>query len=213
MHERHDGHRPMDIAFICTGNICRSPMGEGMLRARLAEVAPHLVVGSAGLLFDGRPAEPEAVKVMAKRGVDIESHQAQRISAGLLGEAALILGMERHHVREVAVLDPALWPRTYTLPEFSALAAEAGPRSPHQSLREWVELVGAMRSAADYAYDDPASEIADPYGGSARAYRVAASTIERHLDALVALAWPTPELGGDVAAATPGGSHADRHRR
>jgi protein-tyrosine phosphatase len=203
----------MDIAFICTGNICRSPMGEGMLRARLAELAPHVVVGSAGLLFDGRPAEPQAVKVMAKRGIDISTHEAQQISLELLAEASLILGMERRHVREVAVLDPALWPRTYTLPEFTTLAHDVGRRPEGQPLRAWVEQVGALRSSADYPHDDPASEIADPYGESARAYRVAASTIAKHLDQLVALAWPTPELGGDIAAATPGGTHADRHRR
>jgi protein-tyrosine phosphatase len=203
----------MDVAFICTGNICRSPMGEGLLRAQLAERAPTVVVGSAGLLFDGRPAEPEVIKVMAKRGVDLSSHQARRISAALLCDASLILGMERRHVREVTVLDPSLWRRTYTLPEFAALAGEAGPRRPGESLRDWVEAVGAERSSVKYARDAPASEIDDPYGGSARAYRLTASAIAKHLDHVVALAWPTPELGGDVAAATPGGSHADRHRR
>ncbi|MEZ5138317.1 MAG: hypothetical protein R2711_06000 [Acidimicrobiales bacterium] len=44
--------------FVCTGNICRSPMAAALLRARLRDVAPEVEVASAGLLFDDRPAEP-----------------------------------------------------------------------------------------------------------------------------------------------------------
>jgi protein-tyrosine-phosphatase len=188
-------------------------MAEGLLRARLAEIAPSVQVGSAGLLFDDRPADPDTVKAMAKRGIDLSGHRAQRISAELLAGAALILGMERRHVREVAVLDRDLWRRSFTLPEFVVLAREAGPRPGDESLRDWVERCGAGRTAADYARDDPASEVDDPFGESGRAHRRAAARIADHIDELVALAWPTPEPGGDPAPASPGGTHADRHRR
>jgi protein-tyrosine phosphatase len=187
-------------------------MAEGLLRARLAEVAPSVQVGSAGLLFDGRPAEHDTLKVMRKRGVDLSEHRAQRISAELLHDTSLILGMERRHVREVAVLDVDLWLRSFTLPEFVDLAEVVGPRRPGESLRTWVEHIGGLRDASDYTREHRDSEISDPYGRSARAYREAATIIAARIDDLVALAWATTEPGDD-ASTPPGGTHADRHRR
>lgn len=189
-------------------------MAEAMLRARLETVAPEIVVGSAGLLFDGRPAEANAIKVMRKQGLDLSEHAAQKISVDLLGGASLILGMQRSHVREVATLDPALFNRSFTLPEFVNAARIVGARQPGEDLRSWVEHIGSLRNPADYSFADRASEIADPMGGSVRAFRTCAEAIDTRLEALVALAWPAPTPGDPaVAPATSGGIHADRDRR
>ena len=189
-------------------------MAEAMLRARLAEIAPDTLVGSAGLLFDGRPAEPTAVSVMAQRGLDLSGHAAQRISAPLLDSTSLILGMERRHVREVGALGPDLFARSFTLLEVVSLGRVVGPRPPGQDLRSWATLVGSSRSAADYVYPDPSAEIDDPMGGSAREFRDCADLIDSQLEALVGLAWPTPQPRDPLVAPAPsGGIHADRDRR
>lgn len=191
-------------------------MAEVILRARLAERAPEVVVGSAGLLFEGREAEPQARRVLAKRGLDLDEHRSRTISAELLAPTSLIIGMERDHVRKVALLDPSFFARSFTLPELVRAASIVGAREPEVSLRDWAERMGSMRDPGDYAYADPASEIADPFGRSGRAFRASADLIANEIDALVELAWPattTPPSGGAAAPATTGGSHADRDRR
>lgn len=191
-------------------------MAEAMLRARLADVDPSLEVGSAGLLFDGRPAERHAVKVMAQRGLDIRDHRSQIISVELLAPTSLILGMQRTHVREVAALDPALFARSFTLPELVHAGRLVGPPVRGETLRGWAERIGSLRSPADYELPDPGAEIADPMGQSVRAFRACAERIDDRLAELVELAWPAHDAtpGDDrVAPATSGGPHADRDRR
>jgi protein-tyrosine-phosphatase len=187
-------------------------MAEAILRARLAERAPHLVVGSAGLLFDGRPADPKAHKAVDRMGLSLADHRARTISVELLEPTSLILGMERRHVREVVALAPHLFDRSFTLPELVTLGRVVGPRAASVDLRTWAEGIGSRRKPADYAYDDRLAEVADPYGGSSRAFRECAAILEARLAELVDLAWPTPP-GDDVAPVALGGTHADRDRR
>lgn len=188
-------------------------MAEVLLRARLADVDPGLVVGSAGLLFDGRPAEDYAVRAMAKRGLDLRRHRSQVISADLLAGTSVVVGMERKHVREVSTLDPDLFARSFTLPELVHAARIVGARRPGQDLRAWAEGIGTLRSPADYAYPDPGSEILDPMGRPYRAFKACAERIDGYLADLVALAWPPSTPSDSDVAPVPGGTHADRHRR
>lgn len=188
-------------------------MAEALLRARLAEVDPALEVGSAGLLFDGREAEPKAIKTVARWGLDLRSHRARTISADLLSDVDLILGMERHHVRKVVELDPTLFARSFTLPELVVAAKLVGPRRPGEALRAWAERIGSLRNPDDYRHPDPMSEVRDPYGSSSRTYRACAELIDERLAELVELGWPQHPSGDVVAPVATGGTHADRDRR
>lgn len=88
------------ILFVCTGNICRSPMAAGLLRDRLAEEgldSRHRVASAGVWALDGRPAAENAVTVMRERGIDISDHVAQTIRAEHVAEADLILVMSREH--------------------------------------------------------------------------------------------------------------------
>ncbi|MCB1037992.1 MAG: hypothetical protein KDA94_00440 [Acidimicrobiales bacterium] len=206
--------RRIDVVFVCTGNICRSPMAAALLRARLETIAPQVEVGSAGILFDGRRAEPNAVKAMRHLDLDIGDHRAQTVTLDLLEPASLILGMERAQVRFWLGLSEDLFHRSFTLPEFVRSAAVFGPRPEGEPLRSWVERIGATRPRVAYEHDDPLTTVADPMGGSRRRFRECADELAGLIDELVDLAWPHPEPGGDLAApATTGGIHADRHRR
>jgi protein-tyrosine phosphatase len=204
----------IDVAFICTGNICRSPMAEELLRARLSEAAPEVVVGSAGLLFDGRPAERHAVKALARLGLDLSGHRSQIVSAELLADTSVVIGMERQHLIELDKLDPELFARSFTLPELVRSVDVMGPRPEGVDLRSWVERSGSMRTLEDYLHRDPSSEIADPMGSSGRVFRSCADQIDQLLATFVDLAWPVSHPSDPaVAPATTGGIHADRDRR
>ncbi|MGN6693116.1 MAG: hypothetical protein ACTHN0_02985 [Aquihabitans sp.] len=198
---------------MCTGNICRSPMAEALLRARLATVAPDVVIGSAGVLFEGHPAERNAVRALARHDIDLSGHRSRVVSLDLVEDAAVIIGMERRHVVAVADLDADLFARTFTLPELVRSVDLVGPRPEGTDLRSWVERAGSLRTLAQYGLADRSDEIADPMGGSARTFRACADAIDGLLATFVSLAWPTPEPRDPVVAPTTGGIHADRDRR
>lgn len=84
------------ILFVCTGNTCRSPMAEALARSLLEDRS--LEFASAGLSAEeGAPASEPARAVMARRGLDLESHRARRVGDAILAEAALVLAMEAKH--------------------------------------------------------------------------------------------------------------------
>jgi protein-tyrosine phosphatase len=86
----------MDILMVCTGNICRSPMAEGLLRHMLPDHLRNRVgVASAGThALVGNPAEAHARAVMADREVDIQNHRARQVDPPMIENAALVLVME-----------------------------------------------------------------------------------------------------------------------
>ena len=65
---------------MCTGNICRSPMGEVLLRQRLEDRGIDAHVSSFGLVLDGDPAHAHAREVMAEAGLDLSSHRARIVN-------------------------------------------------------------------------------------------------------------------------------------
>jgi protein-tyrosine phosphatase len=86
------------ILVLCVGNICRSPMAEGLLRQGL----PNHTVSSAGLgALVGNPADPTAIQLMQERGVDITAHRARQVNGQLMAEADLVLVMELAHQRHL----------------------------------------------------------------------------------------------------------------
>ena len=126
------------ILVVCTGNICRSPISEGLLRdaleRRFGAAAPDVSsAGTSGL--EGSGAMPESVRAAAELGVDISGHVARRLTATMAEEADLLLCMASEH-RAVIAPAPDLDDRAFTLKELVRLletlpppAAEAGAGS------------------------------------------------------------------------------------
>lgn len=143
------------ILFVCTGNTCRSPMAEAMMRQKVAkrigcsvdEVEDRgLLIASAGIaaMTGGRPS-PAALDVMKERGLDLSSHESQPLTDRLVQYADLILTMTRGH--HDAIL--AQWP--------------------HASGRTKVVCHDQM-------------DVSDPIGGPTEMYRRCADQIEQQLD-------------------------------
>lgn len=87
------------IVYVCTGNTCRSPMAEGILKKNLAESRRRDVhVLSAGIgTLDGYPATPTAVSTAAKHGIDISEHHSRRLTAKLFQEVDLVFALADNH--------------------------------------------------------------------------------------------------------------------
>jgi protein-tyrosine-phosphatase len=87
-----------NVLFVCTGNICRSPLAASLLERALKEHGLEVAVTSAGTgAWDGAPASEGAYLVGLERGLDLSGHRARLLSREVVEQADLILTMARHH--------------------------------------------------------------------------------------------------------------------
>lgn len=108
------------ILFVCTGNVCRSPMAEYLLRDQAPDGAAW-AIGSAGVATeDGMPASGNAVAAMRELRIDIGGHRSRRLSAELVDEAYIILAMTRTHKEAIIGTFPVAADKVYLLRYFGA---------------------------------------------------------------------------------------------
>jgi protein-tyrosine phosphatase len=98
----------LKILFVCSGNICRSPMAEAILRRRAREGArDRIEAASAGTLqIEGEPADAIAAAVAGASGYDLSAHRSRGLTRAMLLDAALVAVMEREHLEEARLLAP-----------------------------------------------------------------------------------------------------------
>ena len=106
------------VLFICTANVCRSPMAMGLLRARTSSEPDQWVIESAGTWTEGgESAAQRTLQVLKKRGVDLEDFQSQILTEDILSSFNLILTMEKGHKEAIRVEFPGLANRVFMLSE------------------------------------------------------------------------------------------------
>ncbi|QLN79793.1 protein tyrosine phosphatase [Klebsiella grimontii] len=91
------------ILVVCTGNICRSPIGERYLR----KVLPNKKIDSAGTgaLID-HPADESAIKIAGKYGISLEGHRGRQFTSSMGRQYDLILVMEKSHIEQIGRIAP-----------------------------------------------------------------------------------------------------------
>jgi protein-tyrosine phosphatase len=188
------------ILVVCTGNICRSPFAERLLRARLDErfgpSAATIEVSSAGTwgLVD-EPMQPESAETLIRYGGDPEGFQAQALTPELIEAADLVLGLTREHRSKVVMMSPRATGRTVTLLEYARLLSGielADLPAEGDLARRFAAITELAFSRRGYV--PPANsaddDVPDPYGGKMAGYDLAAELIDAAIDVPLALLAP-----------------------
>ncbi len=152
------------MLVVCTGNICRSPAAELLLRAGLGDADVH--VASAGLAArTGEPVAPPMARLLAARGVDTRGFRARQLQPAEDRSAGLVLTMTAEQRSAVVTRAPASVRRVFTLREFAELAHLVadlpGRSSPAGRLAALVAAAPRARALRDGVRED---DVEDPYG-------------------------------------------------
>ena len=137
------------ILVVCTANICRSPVGEVVLRDRLQQQGLHdWIVASAGTWgLDGRGASQHSLIIMAEAGFDLRGHVARTITEAMLTEADLVLCMASGHVEALQAEFPQCRNKIFLLSEmvdrkYSISDPYGGPLASYQHMvKEVTDLI------------------------------------------------------------------------
>ncbi len=107
------------ILFVCSANMCRSPMAEALLRNLLQQQqAVDWDVSSAGVwAYDGNRASEGAVNALKQKGIDLSRHRARSINLDMLRDSNLILVMERNHKEALQAAFPRYSNKVYLVSE------------------------------------------------------------------------------------------------
>lgn len=143
------------VAFICSGNICRSPSADVVLERLLAEAGltdrVEVVSGGIGDWHVGHPMDSRSAGALTARGYDPSLHRAQQVGAGWFGRDDVLFAMDASHRRDLLRLGGA----------------------------DRVRLFG------DFDPETPGVEVPDPYYGGRDGFEEVLDMIERTCRALV----------------------------
>jgi protein-tyrosine phosphatase len=152
------------VLFVCTGNQCRSPMAAALLRAQLDGLGSSVTVASAGFVSEDEPAPAEVLDTMWSLGLDLSSHRSRGVTPELVGASALIIGMTRQHVVDLALLAPNHWERCFTFVDAVRRAEAAPPRVPSEAVPYWAQRLHGGRTPASVLGLPSSEDIPDPIG-------------------------------------------------
>ncbi len=143
------------VLFVCTGNICRSPMAEGLFRHATKGRNDFRVLSAGVGAVDGLPPSEYAVRALRELGIDISKQRSRMLTAELVNQADYIFGMTHSHVDAITLLYPQAAEKTFLLREF------------------------------DETLDSYENDISDPIGGSYEIYLNCRDQIEQGIASML----------------------------
>jgi protein-tyrosine phosphatase len=153
-----DPPMPVQVLFVCMGNICRSPMAEGVFRHRLSQRARDLAVeiDSAGTYgyHEGSPPDKRAQAAAARRGIDISTLSARRVAAEDFERFDFILAMDSENLEYLV---------------------ECSEPEHHEKIRLFL----------DYSRTRTGDEVPDPYYGGPTGFERVLDLIEEAVEGLL----------------------------
>lgn len=147
------------IVFVCTGNICRSPMAEYLFRTHIVS-RPEFSVCSAGVMAGyGTPASRFAVKAMNELGVDVSPHRSQPVTPDLVADAELLVVMTTGHRESLLERYPQAAEKIVLLKSFDPSATHEDVMDPiglsldvYRHVRD--DIAGALWGLDRYLQED-----------------------------------------------------------
>src|SRR5678815_456711 len=143
------------ILFVCTGNICRSPMAEGLFRHIVKGRSDFRVLSAGVGAVDGLPPSEFAVRALKELGIDIAKQRSRMLTADVVNQADYIFGMTHSHVDAITLLYPHAAEKTFLLREF------------------------------DETLDSFENDVPDPIGGSLETYLNCRDQIEQGIASMM----------------------------
>lgn len=189
---------PAHILVVCTGNICRSPFIEHLLRDRLDQVwgSGRVMVSSAGTRgVVGQPMTTESAMQLGELSATAERFRARRLSVADLTDADMIITATRAHRSAAVRMAPTVLRRSVTLAEV-ALASDVVPTASSScpDMSSWLRAVSAAVVAHRPALLDLAPtdlDLEDPYGREAVAHQQMAQRVAHWMPSVLAVLSPS----------------------
>lgn len=156
----------MRILFVCSGNICRSPLGAQLLIKQLELNASANVIESAGTVADDGAAMDVAAAAQSVRlGGKPLAHRSRYLTEKIASSADLVLTAERSHRAAVVKLAPRAAKRAFTIKQFARIlnGLKGGDLVGVSTLNELVERVARLRGVIPPPIDVICDDITDPY--------------------------------------------------
>jgi protein-tyrosine phosphatase len=189
---------PFEILVVCVGNVCRSPLAEGVLRLRFSELLADqgaVTVGSAGVAaVVGSSMQEDAAAELRRLGGDPEPFEARQLNQRMALEADLVLAATRELRSRVLDEMPRALNRTFTIRELATLlTSDAFRESPAASTKDLVSRAAAWRGSVDVgSYDVP-----DPMGESKQVHHEVAELLDRDCSTIARI------VAGAVSRSSP----------
>ena len=173
------------LLVVCTGNICRSPAVELLLRRRLDRTVAISSAGTHALV--GQPVSPPMAELLQARGLDVSTFRARALRPDMVEEATLVVTMTVAQRAAVVRMVPAAVRRTFTLLELAQLLSTSdGPASTSgEDSPRWAQVPSLAMTERFVHLDSRRSlDVADPYRKPDRVYRRTLEQVSEALDTI-----------------------------
>ncbi len=139
------------LIFVCTGNTCRSPMAEGLLKQLLGPDCGWDISSAGVRASNGLPASPGAIEALREKGIDITGHYSRRLTPEMIRQADLLVTMTRCHRDAILEISPESAGKVFLLKSFGVAQCAADIYDP---VGEALDVYRRVRDEIDAALPD-----------------------------------------------------------